>query len=344
MNTPNPAPHRRLDRLRRPRDALRHVPTTSSAARRRTRRSRRRCSRPVRVVGVVGDGLPRGAPRRRCASAASTPRGVERADGQDVPLARPLRAGPREPRRRSTRSSTSSPTSRPKIPAAYRTSAVRPARQHPPGAPARGARAGREAEARRRRHDELLDRGRAEAALAEMLAKDRPARHQRRGGARSSRASTTSRRPRATSASAGPKRAHHQARRVRRAALRRRRRLLRARLPARGRGRSRPARATRSPAASSGYLARARRGRRRDAAPAMFFALGARLVLRRGHRPERLLDVDKKSFPRASTLSRASSTTAAPSVELDWGWLKKPAAIFLVARLRSAPAWRCSAR
>ena len=69
--------------------------------------------------------------------------------------------------------------------------ALRAARQHPPGAPARGARAGRQAEARRRRHDELLDHRRAQAPRR-GAEEDRPPRHQRRRGARAHRASTTS--------------------------------------------------------------------------------------------------------------------------------------------------------
>ena len=283
--------HRRLDRVRRPRHAVGSSFATSSAAPRRTRplaasslragaRRRRRRRR-----------LPRDASRRCCARAASTPPGVERARRQDIPLARPLLAGSREPRRRSTRSSTSSPTSARRFPPpTERAPFVLLGNIHP------------------KLQIDVLEQVRAPqlvvadtmnfwisgepAALADAPREGRLARHQRRRSARARRGCTTSCRPRARYPQARPEGAHHQARRARRAALRRRRRLLRPGVPARRRVATRRARATRFAGGLVGYLARAgvtplaiRRG--------MFYASALASFCVEGIGPERLIAASK---------------------------------------------------
>ncbi len=153
----------------------------------------------ARVVGVVGADFPEahlGELRTRGVDTS----GVERAAGPDVPLARPLLGGSREPddprhaAQRVRRLLAEDPRRPPGEP-------LRPARQHPPEPAGRRRRAGPAAEARRRRHDELLDLRRAGRPRRGAQAR-RPAHHQRRGGAPALRASTTWSAPRPTSASA----------------------------------------------------------------------------------------------------------------------------------------------
>jgi hypothetical protein len=189
-----------------------------------------RRSPPARRRRVVGDDFDAGHSIALAARGIDT-EGIERAKGKTFRWAGRYDADLVGRTSRSTRSSTCSPTFQPKIPAGVAHHPARPARQHPPGAPVEVLDGWRRPP-RRRRHDELLDPGRAEDRSRRCSCPRRRPHHQRRGGARALRhpqhPQGRGRRPQARAAHA-----HHQARRARRAALRRGRHLRGARLPAR---------------------------------------------------------------------------------------------------------------
>ena len=285
---------------------------TSSAAPPRTRRSPRRSSAPVRLVGVVGEDFPETHLDDAARSAASTP------PASSAPTGKTFRWRGRYSTDLSSRETLDTQLNvfadfRPKIPAAFKTTPfvllgnIHPALQLEVLAQVE------QAEARRRRHDELLDHRRAEAPRRDAD-EGRPPRHQRRRGARALR-HPQPREGRRRHPQARPDAPHHQARRARRALFDDDGRVLRARATRSRRSSTRPAPATRSRAASSGYLARI--GDARSTTPlrrAMFFgsALGSFCV--EGIGPTRLLDVTQgRSRRPVSRRSRRWSITAALS-------------------------------
>ena len=161
---------------------------------------------PVRLVAVVGDDFPARRPRATVATRGVDTRGRRARRRQDLPLGRALR---RRPRRAATTLDTQLNVFadfRPKIPEAYATRPTCCSATSTRRCSSRCSTQIEKPEARRRRHDELLDRGRARSARRRCSSASTCSSSTTRRRA-SSRGSTTSAKARqGHPASAGPKR------------------------------------------------------------------------------------------------------------------------------------------